>query len=186
MQPEYGVPQQPKAGLPAWAFCIIIPCGCGILGVPILAALLFPNFSKARDSARSIACLSNIKLQGTGILMYSEDYDQLLPPSSAWMDTINPYIKQERDYHCPSVSTQDSSAFGYAYNSALSKKPQSKIASPQTTIMTYDSSNLAKNASDAVTSLPNPPRHSGKRINQIGYADGHAKSKQAGTGAPGE
>jgi prepilin-type processing-associated H-X9-DG protein len=37
----------------------------------------------------------------------------------------------------------------------------------------YDSSNLARNASDPGTSLPNPPRHLGS---VIGYADGHVSA----------
>lgn len=50
-----------------------------ILG--ILAALLFPVFSQARERARRTACLSNLKQMGLGMQMYSQDNDEFLP---AW------------------------------------------------------------------------------------------------------
>ncbi len=44
--------------------------------IAILAAILFPVFAKARDQARSIACLSNNKQIGTALAMYVQDYDE--------------------------------------------------------------------------------------------------------------
>lgn len=48
-----------------------------ILG--ILAALLFPVFSQARERARRASCLSNLKQIGLGMMMYSQDNDEFLP-----------------------------------------------------------------------------------------------------------
>ncbi len=45
--------------------------------IAILAAILFPVFAQARESARVTTCLSNLKQIGLGELMYAEDYDQL-------------------------------------------------------------------------------------------------------------
>ncbi len=47
--------------------------------IAILAAILFPVFAKAREKARQTACLSNMKQIGTGLMMYNQDYDELLP-----------------------------------------------------------------------------------------------------------
>lgn len=179
MQPEYGVPQRPRSSFPPWALCIIIPCGCAIPGIAILAAILFPVFSQAREAARQVSCLSNVKQQTLALQMYSQDYDDILPSGKTWMSELLPYTKDEQLFHCPSVSAQGPTAFGYAFNSELSRKNARKISSPQTTVMTFDSSNLTKDASDAVRSLPNPPRHR-NRGNNIGYADGHAKSTASG------
>ena len=44
---------------------------------------------------------------------------------------------------------------------------------PDDTVMFYDSSNLARNATDPVSSLVLGGRHSGK--NNFTYADGHVK-----------
>lgn len=43
--------------------------------IPILAAILFPVFARARDKARQSSCLSNVKQIALAALMYAEDYD---------------------------------------------------------------------------------------------------------------
>jgi hypothetical protein len=107
----------------------------------------------------------------TALLMYSQDYDDRLPRRAAWMDALGTYIRAEPVFHCPSVRLTGPAVYGYAFNSTLSGQKRSKLPRPATTPALYDSSNLARNASDPVTSLPDPPRHLG---NIIGYADGHA------------
>lgn len=47
--------------------------------IAILAAILFPVFSMAREKARQTSCLSNQKQLGTAILMYIQDYDEAMP-----------------------------------------------------------------------------------------------------------
>src|SRR5579871_2778355 len=46
--------------------------------IAILAAILFPVFAQARESARKISCLSNVKQITMGALMYVQDYDETL------------------------------------------------------------------------------------------------------------
>ena len=46
--------------------------------IAILAAILFPVFSSAREKARQAACLSNCKQLGLGFLQYIQDYDGML------------------------------------------------------------------------------------------------------------
>ncbi|MFO7946111.1 MAG: DUF1559 domain-containing protein [Armatimonadota bacterium] len=93
--------------------------------IAILAAILFPVFARAREKARQSNCLSNIKQLMTGVLMYSQDYDEMYPeavvvalPSYTspdgttvtagfmpWPMCIYPYIKNVQIFNCPSVST---------------------------------------------------------------------------------
>src|SRR5580658_1916507 len=47
--------------------------------IAILAAILFPVFSQAREKARAITCLSNCRQIGLGLMMYIEDYDEKYP-----------------------------------------------------------------------------------------------------------
>lgn len=47
--------------------------------IAILAAILFPVFAQARAKARQTSCLSNMKQIGLGLMMYSQDYDEMLP-----------------------------------------------------------------------------------------------------------
>jgi prepilin-type N-terminal cleavage/methylation domain-containing protein/prepilin-type processing-associated H-X9-DG protein len=52
--------------------------------IAILAAILFPVFAQARAKARTISCLSNMKQMGTAAMMYSQDYDEILPTWSVY------------------------------------------------------------------------------------------------------
>src|SRR5215212_12079504 len=47
--------------------------------IAILAAILFPVFARARESARRSTCLSNLKQLGTSTMMYLQDYDDTYP-----------------------------------------------------------------------------------------------------------
>jgi prepilin-type N-terminal cleavage/methylation domain-containing protein len=47
--------------------------------IAILAAILFPVFARARESAVRTQCLSNIKQIALGALMYVQDYDERMP-----------------------------------------------------------------------------------------------------------
>ena len=54
--------------------------------IAILAAILFPVFAQARESARKTSCLSNLKQIGTATLMYTQDYDENFPTYASWTD----------------------------------------------------------------------------------------------------
>ena len=47
--------------------------------IGILAAMLFPVFARARESARKTQCLANVKNIATAINMYAADYDKMFP-----------------------------------------------------------------------------------------------------------
>ena len=47
--------------------------------ISILASMLFPSFSRARESARRVDCGSNMRQIGFGISMYISDYDERFP-----------------------------------------------------------------------------------------------------------
>ncbi len=53
--------------------------------IAILAAMLLPALSKAREKARAISCTNNLKQLQLGNLLYANDYDDYLPPI-AWRD----------------------------------------------------------------------------------------------------
>jgi prepilin-type N-terminal cleavage/methylation domain-containing protein/prepilin-type processing-associated H-X9-DG protein len=62
--------------------------------IAILAAILFPVFAQAREKARAISCISNMKQIGLGVQMYMQDYDGNVPfdgTAYGWM--VLPYIK---------------------------------------------------------------------------------------------
>ncbi|WP_395088680.1 type II secretion system protein [Armatimonas sp.] len=51
--------------------------------IAILAAILFPVFSKAREKARQTSCVSNVRQMGTAWMMYVQDYDETFPPNNS-------------------------------------------------------------------------------------------------------
>jgi len=66
------------AGRPSGGFTLIeLLVVIAIIG--ILAAMLFPVFARARESARKIQCLSNVKNIATALQMYLTDYEKLPP-----------------------------------------------------------------------------------------------------------
>jgi prepilin-type N-terminal cleavage/methylation domain-containing protein/prepilin-type processing-associated H-X9-DG protein len=76
--------------------------------IAILAAILFPVFAQAREKARAITCLSNMKQMGTAFMLYVQDYDETYPfgqydviglpvcddtTAILWTTEIYPYVK---------------------------------------------------------------------------------------------
>jgi len=61
--------------------------------IAILAAMLFPVFARARESARKIQCLSNVKNIAMAIQIYLVDYDRT-PPGETRPEVIS-YIRGE-------------------------------------------------------------------------------------------
>ena len=68
--------------------------------IAILAAILFPVFAQAREKARAISCMSNVKQIGVAMMMYAQDYDETMSMgftnpgvSRDWTVDLIPYIK---------------------------------------------------------------------------------------------
>lgn len=77
--------------------------------IAILAALLFPVFASAREKARQVQCLSNLKQIGAGFIAYTQDWDETLPSNAidrrneyGWKAQIFSYLKAKDVYLCPS------------------------------------------------------------------------------------
>lgn len=80
--------------------------------IALLASILFPVFGRARENARRSSCQSNLKQIGLGFEQYKDDYDQIYPGSYVsasgksynWPTFIQPYVKNEQIFVCPSVN----------------------------------------------------------------------------------
>lgn len=75
--------------------------------ISILAALLFPVFSQAKEAARKSVCLSNTAQLDLGVILYSNDYDDTLMPVADptntifWTDLEVPYVRSKQVQVCP-------------------------------------------------------------------------------------
>ena len=48
--------------------------------IAILAAILLPALQRAREEARTVSCVNNLKQIGLGFTMYLQNYDEYFPP----------------------------------------------------------------------------------------------------------
>jgi len=102
--------------------------------IAILAAMLLPALSQARERARMAVCLSNLKQIGTALLMYVNDNNEWMPVTYAydqgsWYDVIDrKYLgvtvyggtSKSSVFRCPSEHRKPSASSGsnatYSYN----------------------------------------------------------------------
>jgi prepilin-type N-terminal cleavage/methylation domain-containing protein len=117
--------------------------------ISVLAALLLPVFSRARESARRVTCISNLKQLSGAFMLYISDSDETLPNAAdgpagfnrtgGWVyfnrfpanqtgqppayeanrGGLYPYLKSAQVYVCPSDSEGRQSGNSYAANSCL-------------------------------------------------------------------
>ena len=82
--------------------------------IAILAAMLLPALAKARDKARAISCVSQLKQQGLAHAMYQDDNNGYIPPVYMysegktkiiwWPDFCGIHIGDFKMFVCPVVS----------------------------------------------------------------------------------
>jgi prepilin-type N-terminal cleavage/methylation domain-containing protein len=104
--------------------------------IAILAGLLLPALSKAKDKAHKTSCINAIKQLTFATVMYADDHDQRLPYDGhtdphwikrPWRDALHKqYSIQRSQFYCPSnplwnrddfwaVPGSDDTVIGYAY-----------------------------------------------------------------------
>jgi prepilin-type N-terminal cleavage/methylation domain-containing protein/prepilin-type processing-associated H-X9-DG protein len=95
--------------------------------IAVLAAVLFPVFARARESARRTVCGSNLRQLGAGIAMYVQDYDERFPVANfsdvpydypprmhrdaigqpiTIGDVLQPYLRNRQLLLCPTMRGQ--------------------------------------------------------------------------------
>jgi len=78
--------------------------------IAILAAMLLPALSKAKDKAQQIKCVSNLKQLATAAIMYQQDTGRAIEynvTGSLWMKTLLDYsIKLNDNRYCPVAASR--------------------------------------------------------------------------------
>jgi prepilin-type N-terminal cleavage/methylation domain-containing protein/prepilin-type processing-associated H-X9-DG protein len=99
--------------------------------IAILAAMLLPALSSAKQKAWTTSCNSNLRQIGLGLRMFADDNGEYYPESggeiawntttpdattNGWMQQIFPYVGNTNVFHCPAnklLPTGQQSAFNY-------------------------------------------------------------------------
>ena len=87
----------------------------GIAIIALLLGILLPSLGRAREQARKIACLSNMRQMGVAVSAYLLDSDYRLPPSSChcedpndhWLRILAGYTREQLLFRCPSDKGKD-------------------------------------------------------------------------------
>jgi prepilin-type N-terminal cleavage/methylation domain-containing protein/prepilin-type processing-associated H-X9-DG protein len=95
--------------------------------IAILAAILFPVFARARESARRTVCTSNLRQLAQAMAMYTQDFDERFPvcnftdnvfgfPPQVHVDAtgkpifmielLQPYTRNKQIFVCPTMRGQ--------------------------------------------------------------------------------
>ena len=142
--------------------------------IAILAAMLLPALAKAREKARQISCVSNMKQIGLANQMYADDNDDMHVPSYAenkekyilpngnlsgptlklWHTLIYPYVGDFKTMNCPSavkgvngIETYTGQYLGnssYGKNAKIDSSIRAKFKYPSDTGYFADTSRTSK------------------------------------------
>ena len=118
--------------------------------IAILAAMLLPALSQAREKARSVNCASNLKQLGLAFELYCMDYEGWYPPEGGWKNKLWSFMSDQGDRisRCPSrhgkTIAYNNWYWGQGYNVGYGNYPgfagrkQSSIKSPSNKIMVVE------------------------------------------------
>jgi len=114
----------------------------------VAAAVLFGGMARAGQRRD---CASNARQLAVAMLLYTQDYDERLPPmvdTAKVQAVLLPYVKDRIVFNCVVGGKP------FHWNRAISAMPLSQIKNPAQTVLLYD---------DAP--------HDGTRV--VGFVDGH-------------
>jgi prepilin-type N-terminal cleavage/methylation domain-containing protein/prepilin-type processing-associated H-X9-DG protein len=102
--------------------------------IAILASMLLPALNQAREKAKSIKCVNNLKQVGTGFQLYRDDFNGWIWNTNSYTDTWSlklrrkgnlidgkeglGYIDNDKVFMCPSTNQgtfQDNATYGVRY-----------------------------------------------------------------------
>lgn len=166
--------------------------------IAILAAILFPVFTSAKQSARNAQCASNLRQIGLAMSRYADDNNGRLctyydaNSNVTWWSAVYRYSKSSKIWACPSAKPNIGWGYGYnywyldfAYVSSV-RSPSKMVlvcdAGADTKGIDYGWSQLAVVPPSVFSTYANSwpaPRHD--NMIKVLWLDGHVSSEKYGT-----
>ena len=176
--------------------------------IAILAAMLLPALVKAKEKAKQVACVNNMKQLSNGFAMYLQDWDETFPfytnggggagrlggwvyydgfpvPSNGNFDVrlgvLYDFVGSADVYRCPSDQTE--SLCSYGANSDTRAAALASIPTPaETPLLLEEGTGTAKTTNDGFFDIDYTPRdYVVDRHNKgsiYGFCDGHVTREQ--------
>lgn len=179
-----------------------------LLILTFTGSILYPVFVHSREPKSRGSCYSNLRQINLALRQYLQDHDETLPPAGEYQPGsggnavglpgyLNPYITNQRYFHCRSV--RGTEGLTYLYNDLVASAALNQFSGLAHTIVVAEGEDMASNTGHAwmpdVTPLPAtinrhglcdpnqgatvkeaPLRHAGG-ANYL-FADGHVQSLQ--------
>ena len=125
---------------------------------------------RSSDTFLRNQCQSNLKQVMLGVLQYTLDYDEKMPPARRWSEVLDPYTRNLPLFTCPALPAGKKN--GYAFNQNLSQLGTVHYMFGSATLVSiYETSNLEVNVFGPGTGRAY--RHMDGA--NFAFADGHIK-----------
>lgn len=153
--------------------------------IAILAAMLLPALSQARERGKATKCIGNLKQLGTAMSMYADDWNGFLPMcydgSSSleldWQHMMRRYVNDQKwwiaavsVFYCPSASVMGLD-YGMNWNincyNVRKDTKLDRIINPNSVLLLSDShtnATMVRESDQSYTQQPNPAHSSAANI----------------------
>jgi len=154
--------------------------------IAILAAMLLPALSQAREKARGAACISNLKQINLALAMYCQDYEFFIVENTGyWWNVLLPYTGGLKVFYCMTRTYNQAPTYpSYGYNAFLtgwrpwgapnvgaSKLGDPRIKRPGNVFTFFEANNCGANGYLFPSTGTPAARHSGGY--NAAFVDGH-------------
>jgi len=148
---------------------LVIPAVMTLM-LPLLAAILMPALSVARDTAKTVVCATNMQGLSTAMIVYMNDYDDEFPTQHQWCDLLMEKADVSlKSFQCPD---QPEGTFGYAINENVYNIEPGRADAQMVVLFEAD---LGPNAVGGIEDVVFRHRRSGQAGCNIAFADGHVE-----------
>ena len=84
--------------------------------ISLLVSILLPSLNKAKELAKAVLCLSNMRGLGAGHILYYNENDEYMMHTGRWAVEIKPLVGNVEIFKCPSSEvTYEEEGYGPVY-----------------------------------------------------------------------